>query len=431
MAWMNLRKTWIGVIGVSAALIAAACGGNSPQSTNPANETGTLTIWLMNGSAPQSVVDGVNADFKAKYPNVTVDVQIQQWGDIGTKLDTAYAGSTPPDVVELGNTLVAKYAAAGALEDISGKKATFDNSGTWLQSLTDSCTVNGKLYCVPYYAGSRAIIYRKDYFDAAGVTPPTSMDGLLTAGQKLMQAHSSDPNFSALYFPGKYWYAALPFVWDFGGDIASQSGGKWQGTLNSSSSQQGLTTLSSLVSKLSRADKSGDEAKQDAAFAQGHIAMIIANGWEVGVITDPKGGDPSLKDKLGAFPIPSHNSGNTAPVFLGGSDFGVAARSKHQALANAWVQMFTSNKFMTQMATVGGVIPNTTALLGLGTGLNAVFYAAAKNSKFVPNSQNWASVENANVLPDMLVKIFTGQQGIPDATAAASSRITSILNGGG
>jgi N,N'-diacetylchitobiose transport system substrate-binding protein len=428
---MNFRKSWFGVLGVGVALLAAACGGSTPQSTNPADQTGTLTIWLMNGSAPQSVVDGVNADFKAKYPNVTVNVQIQQWGEIGTKLDTAFAGSAPPDVVELGNTLVAKYAAAGALEDISGKKATFDNSGTWLQSLTDSCTVNGKLYCVPYYAGSRAIIYRKDYFDAAGVTPPTSMDGLLTVGQKLMQAHSSDPNFSALYFPGKYWYAALPFVWDFGGDIASQSGGKWQGTLNSSSSQQGLTTLSSLVSKLSRADKSGDEAKQDAAFAQGHIGMIIANGWEVGVITDPKAGDPTLKDKLGAFPIPSHNSGNTAPVFLGGSDFGVAARSQHQALANAWVQMFTSNKFMTQMATVGGVIPNTTALLGLGTGLNAVFYAAAKNSKFVPNSQNWANVENANVLPDMLVKIFTGQQGIPDATAAASARITSILNGGG
>ena len=428
---MNLKKAWISVLGLIAAVVVAACGGTGQQSNNPSNETGTLTVWLMNGSAPQSVVDGVNADFKAKYPNVTVNVELQQWGDIGTKLDTAFAGSTPPDVVELGNTLVAKYAAAGALEDISGKKSTFDNSGTWLQSLTDSCTLNSKLYCVPYYAGSRAIIYRKDFFDAAGLQVPTSMDQLQTAGQKLMQAHSSDPNFSALYFPGKYWYAALPFVWDFGGDIATQSGGKWQGSLNSSASQQGLTELNTLVASLSRADKTGDEAKQDQVFAQGHVAMVIANGWEVGVILDPKSGDPSLKDKLGAFPIPSHNSGQTAPVFLGGSDFGVAAKSKHSSAANAWVQMFTDNKHMSEMATVGGVIPNTTSLLSLGTGLNGVFYSAAKNSKFVPNSQNWASVENANVLPDMLVKIFTKQQTIPDATAAASTRIASILNGGG
>ncbi len=305
---------------------------------------------------------------------MTVKVEIQQWSDVTTKLDTAFQGSNPPDVMELGNTLVAKYAAAGALLDITGKKAGFDNSATWLQSLTDSCTQGSKLYCVPYYAGSRAIIYRKDFFAAAGVAPPDSMDSLLTVGQKLMTAHASDPNFSALYFPGKYWYAALPFVWDFGGDIAAQSGGKWSGTLNQPSAQQGLTTLQNLVNKLSRADKSGDEAKQDAAFAQGHIAMIIANGWEVGVILDAKSGNPALKDQLGAFPIPSHNAGSTAPVFLGGSDLGISAKSKHQ---------------------------------------------------------NWASVESANVLPDMLVKIFTKQQDISTATTAASNRITTILNGGG
>jgi N,N'-diacetylchitobiose transport system substrate-binding protein len=375
------------------------------------------------------VVDGTNADFKAKYPNVTVKVELQKWGEIGTKLDTGFAGSNPPDVVELGNTLVAKYAAAGALSDISGKKSTFDNSSTWLQSLTDSCTLGGKLYCVPYYAGSRAIIYRKDLFAKAGVQPPDSIDSLLTVGQKLMTANASDPNFSALYFPGKYWYAALPFIWDSGGDIATQSGGKWQGSLSSSSSQQGLTTLTKIVSTLSKADKTGDEAKQDAAFAQGHIAMIIANGWEVGVITDPKAGDPKLADKLGAFPIPSSKPGQTAPVFLGGSDLGVAKNSKHQNLANAWIATLTGNKHMTEMATVGGVIPNTTSMLNLGTGINAVFYGAAKNSRFVPNSQNWASVENANVLPDMLVKIFTKQMAIPDATKAASDKITSILNG--
>jgi N,N'-diacetylchitobiose transport system substrate-binding protein len=425
---MNPRKIVFGAIGLAIAVVGAACGGSTP-STTAGNETGTLTVWLMNGSAPASVVDAVNADFTAKHPKMTVKVELQQWSDIGTKLDTGLTGNTPPDVIELGNTLVAKYAAAGLLEDISGKKSSFDNSGTWLQSLTDSCTVSGKLYCAPYYAGSRAIIYRKDMFAAANVQPPTSMDELLTVGKKLMAAHSSDPNFSALYFPGKYWYAALPFIWDFGGDIATQSGGKWQGSLNSSSSQQGLTTLANLVSSLSKADKTGDEAKQDAAFAQGHIAMIIANGWEVGVITDPKAGDPKLKDKLGVFPIPSHTAGQSAPVFLGGSDLGVAAKSKNQALANEWVELLTGTKHMTDMATVGGVIPNTTTLLSLGTGLNAIFFAAAKNSRFVPNSQNWASVENANVIPDMLVSIFTGKAQLPAATTSASDKITTLLNG--
>ena len=413
-------------IATAFALLATACGGTSGTT---GNESGSLTVWLMNGSAPQSVVDGVNADFKAKHPNVTVNVEIQQWSDVTTKLDTAFAGSNPPDVMELGNTLVAKYAAAGALQDITAKKGSFENSGTWLQSLTDSCTYQKKLYCVPYYAGSRAIIYRTDMFAAAGVQPPTSMDDLLTVGQKLMTKYGSDKNFSALYFPGKYWYAAAPFVWDFGGDIATSSGSKWTGSLDSSQAQQGLSTLNNLVAKLSRADKTGDELKQDQAFAQGHIAMIVANGWEVGSITDAKLGNPSLKDKLGAFPIPSHNPGQTAPVFLGGSDLAIAAKSKNQALAQEWVGLLGGTNAQSKMVTVGGVIPNTTSLVSLSSGLPAIFAAAAKNSRFTPNSPNWASVESANVLQDMLVSIFTGRTTIPAATTSASDKITQILNG--
>src|SRR3989475_9855747 len=117
---MNPRKLLF-TVAAAVALVATACGGSPTTSTG--NETGTLTVWLMNGRAPQSVVDGVNADFKAKYPNITVKIELQQWADIGTKLDTAYAGSTPPDVVELGNTPVSKCAAAGALEAIGCKKA--------------------------------------------------------------------------------------------------------------------------------------------------------------------------------------------------------------------------------------------------------------------------------------------------------------------
>ena len=427
-----MRGKHFGIGGLAAALtLALAACGNGSAGTANGNGPATLTVWLMTGSAPQSIVDAVNADFKAKHSNVTVKVELQQWSDVTTKLDTAFAGSNPPDVVELGNTLVAKYAAAGALQDLSSRRSSFENSSTWLKSLTESCTLNGKLYCAPYYAGSRAIIYRKDMFQAAGVQPPTTMDGLLQAGQALMSANKSDANFSALYFPGKYWYAALPFIWDFGGDVAVKQGSSWQGTLNTSRAQQGLSTLVTIVHDLSRADRTGDEAKQDQAFAQGHIAMIIANGWEVGVITDPKSGDPSLKDKLGVFPIPSHQAGQTAPVFLGGSDLGVAAKSKNQALADEWVRLLAGTKYQTQMATVGGVIPNTTSLLSvINDPVAGVFAAAAKNSRFTPNAPNWANVESANVIPDMMVSILTGQSSVSSATSDASAKIAQILNSG-
>src|SRR5260370_31498874 len=116
---MKVRKVWVITLALATAIVAAACGGGGNTSNT---ESGTLTVWLMNGSAPQSVVDGVNADFKTKYPNVTVKVELQQWGDIRTKLDTDFAGTTPPDVTELSNTLVAKHDPPVGLEDITGKK---------------------------------------------------------------------------------------------------------------------------------------------------------------------------------------------------------------------------------------------------------------------------------------------------------------------
>src|SRR5438093_13199058 len=63
---MKLTRTWLSVVTVAVAVIATACGGSTGTTTNPADQTGTLTVWLMNGSAPQSVIDSVNADFSPR-----------------------------------------------------------------------------------------------------------------------------------------------------------------------------------------------------------------------------------------------------------------------------------------------------------------------------------------------------------------------------
>src|ERR687890_2592517 len=185
------RRRALAVLAFALALVlgAAACGGSDDKGHQSSAQSGprTLTIWLMTGSAPPAVVDAVNAEWKKAHPNDTVKVELQQWNNITTKLDAAFAGSNPPDVVELGNTLVAKYAAAGALQDLSGSRGQFENNQAWLQSLTESCTLDGKLVCAPYLAGSRAVIYRKSMFAKAGVQPPTSLDDLQAAAEKLTQ----------------------------------------------------------------------------------------------------------------------------------------------------------------------------------------------------------------------------------------------------
>jgi N,N'-diacetylchitobiose transport system substrate-binding protein len=431
---MHRRMRTAAMAGVAAALVlgAASCGDDD-DSTTPAAETSQakdITVWLMNGSAPDAVVKAVNADFTAAHPGTAVKIEIQQWDGIQEKTTTALAGNSPPDVLEIGNTLVSKFAESGGLRDLTDKKADLGGDA-WLQGLTDAGTLDGKLYGVPYYAGDRAVLYRKDLFARAGITsPPTDRASFVAAAEKLQKTFGSDPKFSALYFPGQYWYAALPFVWDEGGDVAVKDGDSWKGALDSPESQAGLSWLKDVVTKYSKAPVNGNENDNDPAvpLGEGKAAMTIDPGWKVGVVLKNK---PALKNQIGVFPIPGKTADKTAPVFLGGSNLAVAEGSDAPDLAYEYVKLLAGEKAQTQLATVGGVIPNKTSLLDLHAKdpILSVFDTAAKNSKFTPATPKWANVESGTILQDMLVAIFSNKKSVADATRDASSAITKTLNG--
>jgi N,N'-diacetylchitobiose transport system substrate-binding protein len=414
------------------AMVAGAGASTAGARTEAAAATNTLTVWLMTdaqGGAWADVVTATNRAFEAAHPGVKVDVQIQTWGDHLTKLDAALAGGSAPDVVELGNTETTKYMAAGALANLTSNRASFPNNRTWLKALTASCTYQSRLYCVPYYAGARAVIYRKDHWRAVGMTkPPKSLDAFINFGKKVMKAHKSDRNYSALYFPGKYWYAAMAFVYDYGGAIARFRGGRWVGSLDSRFALRGLRKWKQTVLALSKANRSGTEATQWTVFAQGRVGATISNGWEYGLIIDPQNGNPKLK--LGAFPMPSHTKGKFMPTFLGGSDLAIPASSPNRALAVDWIRRFTATPSMRSLTNGAGVIPNTTSLVGLHASKPtlAPFAQAAKSSWFVPTAPNWANVENAQVLQNMLARIATGRSTVEAAARQASRQITQILN---
>jgi N,N'-diacetylchitobiose transport system substrate-binding protein len=422
------------VVGATVALFAAACGsgGNSPESASGDSgntQAKDITVWLMNGSAPDAVIKRVNAQFNQAHPNTQVKIQIQQWDGIQEKTTTALAGNTPPDVLEIGSTLVSKFADSGGLEDLSSKKADLGGD-TWLQGLTDAGTLDGKLYGIPYYAGDRAVLYRKDMFAKAGITTlPSDRAGFVATMAKLQAKYGSDKQFSALYFPGQYWYAALPFIWDEGGEVAVQDNGQWKGALDSPQSQAGLSALKDIVTKYSKAPVNGNENDNDPAvpLGEGKAGMIIDAGWKVGTVEKAH---PQLKGQIGVFPVPSKNAGQTAPVFLGGSNLAVSAGSDAPELAYEWIKILAGTKAQTDLATTGGVIPNSTSLLTLHAKdpVLSVFDLAAKNSRSTPSTPKWANVESGTVLQDMLVSIFSGKKSVADATTDATEAVTKTLN---
>ena len=398
--------------------LVAATASASPQRA----QANKLTVWLQVDaqSGWPDIVAAANQQFQKDHPGWTVDVQYQNWGDHLQKFDATLAGGNTPDVIEMGNTEMVKYMAAGAFADLTSMKSTFANSATWLKGLADSGKYGGKVYGVPYYAGSRVVTYRTDAWNKAGLKKtPTSLAQFTTDAAKLASKNSKTKGFSPVYIAGTDWYFAMSFVYDYGGSIAKTHAGKWVGNLDSPASVKGLNAFKSFFLAASKASKTADEnhpAPYDV-YSQGGAASIIGPGWFSCCVGD------KYKGVTQQFVMPSHTPGQAMPGFLGGSDLAVPAPSKNVPLAADWIKDFTSTDGERSLQAKGN-IPNATNLLG-----SSVNERAAARSWFVPAAKHWVDVENGNILRNMLAQILTGKLTVKQAAASASDNITSVLNG--
>ena len=418
------------------AFAATACGSSAaPAAAGGVSTKGagsTLTVWYMDGDLSTQDQNAIDAAFTAAT-GAKVDVQIQEWDNINTKLSTALAQNDPPDVVEIGNTDVPLFAATGALADLTADQAQLEQGQSWLPGLVGPATVAGHLYAAPLFAGNRAVIYNKKIWSAAGITTVPTTYAQLTADLGKIKTANPSPDFSAFYFPGQYWYGALQFVWDAGGQLATESGSTWSGALSSAAAQQGLETWKSFQNTYSTPASRDVDTKspdQDALFAQGKAATILDTSINT-VLKD----NPSLKSEIGTFPFPGQTAGSAQPVFLGGSDLGVAAKSSHVALAEEYLKVAAS--VAVQKADIVGVdgwTPISTELItqtsaSLSTTSRA-FAAAAAHSVATPATPGWATIESDASINQFFASIATGSQSPAQAAASFDSHLDQALNAG-
>ena len=416
----NLLRRRGRLLGTVAALLAVSAAAACSSSTEKSDGPVTLNVWLMKDSATPELIKQVNDEFMAQHDKVTVKTQVLEWDGRDAKWKTALASDTPPDVLEMGNTDVLTYASSGGLADLS--KREFENQSTWLQGLEEAGTYEDKLYGVPYYGADRVVLYRKDLWAKAGLgAPPKTLAELKMVATTLQAKGGKD--FSGLYFPGRYQYAALPFVYDAGGAIAKKDGDGWKATLSSEQSRAGLTAWSDLIKATSKAPADADETNLPDIMGQNRTAMMLGQAWMVPLVSQKY---PAIGKELAAFPMPGNDG--PMPVFLGGSNLTSAAAGKHQDLAYAWIKLMTSSKYQTVIGN-NGMLPNTTSLESAVSGITAVQLEAAGKSWFTPTSTKWSNVDNARVVQDMLQAIASGDKSVDDATKDADRKIDDLLSG--
>ncbi|MET8375947.1 extracellular solute-binding protein [Streptomyces microflavus] len=406
-------------------LTAALSACSTPSDSASGDGRTTVDVWLMRDSVSDTFQKEFTADFEKRHPKIDVKIQIQEWDGIGQKITAALASNDAPDVIEAGNTQVAQFAESGGLLDLSDRTDEL-NGEDWLSGLAEPGAYEGKQYGIPYYAANRVVIHRTDLFEKAGIDAKAikTREQWIDATAKLNKGGTQ-----GIYLPGQLWYALAGFIWDEGGDLATESGGKWSGALDTPEALRGMAFYEELQA-LGKGPKDSDEddPPQAEVMAQGQVAQVISTPGGANVIVEK---NPELKGKLAFFPIPGKTAGTPGSVFTGGSDLVVPAAAAHPEEAVTFIKELTGDEWQEKLAVAMSYVPNRTSLASAVAGDPgaAAMAVGAAEGHATPNTPGWAAVEAENPIKDYMTAVLTGGDPAKEA-AKASQDITRAMNAG-
>lgn len=431
-------------LGVAATLALTACssGSDEPEAestTGGSDGAADITLWLAGADTPQELRDYLVDTFAEENPGSTLTIEEQSWGDLVTKLTTALPDAeNTPDVVEIGNTQSPTFTTIGAFRDLT---PLYDELGgdDLLQSFVDVGSVDGKNYALPYYFGSRYMFYRSDIWSAAGLPVPTTLAEFSDSAKKLRTDTQS-----GFAIGGQDWRNGISWVFANDGELATEDGGEWTSTLSDPNTIKGLeqwqdlyigaSNLPSTERDVAYWDFLNDGTDGSAPAA----ATIMAPGWarwSIGDMTTNDEGE-EVRDgmvneaKFDIFALPGVDGG-VAPVFAGGSNLAVSAKSQHPELAENLLRIIYSEEYQTMLGENGLGPANSQYVSSLGDDKFAqTMIETAANSKLTPAAPGWAAIEGAYVYEELFQKIADGG----DVTSLAEeydAKLTPMLNGQG
>ena len=424
---MKRKLVGLAAVATASALVLAGCASGGGQAPSTDGKGKTITLWLVGSDTPDALRTYLKTEFN-KETGATLKIEQQDWGDIVTKLTTSLPdANNTPDVTEMGNTQSPTFTNVGAFLDISDMYKDLGGDKL-LQSFVDAGKVDGKNYTLPYYFGSRYMFYRKDVYSAAGATVPTTLDQFnSTVADITAKNPKGIPNFSGFFLGGQDWRDGISWIFANGGDIAKKEGSKWVATLDSPESQKGLQQLQDIYKNASKAPNDAKDSNQyiylndtdQTVDANGNktgdtslaAATIMAPGWahwSIGDLGKNDAGDPvrNWNDKtFGTFVLPG-NDGKPAPVFAGGSNIGISAKSKNPGLSKTLLKIIFSKEYQEMLGKNGLGPANSDYMSSLGDDQFAkALIESASNSKLTPAAPGWAKVEAANVMEEFFSKI--------------------------
>ena len=181
MFGQRTRRRFLAPAGAAlGAALAAACGaGGAADSAKPATggaATGSVS-WMYSANPATSGFDKIEDAFKAKHPNVKLEV-LHTPDAYDDKLLALYTGGNPPDVLRLNDDYVLGYKSKNLIAALDKYvKASGLKRDEYFPAVYDFPIHDGKHYSWFLGANPRLIFYNVDLFNKAGAPlPPTKWE---------------------------------------------------------------------------------------------------------------------------------------------------------------------------------------------------------------------------------------------------------------
>ena len=303
--------------GATSAAASASPGAPGPSLTT---EPVTLSLWIFEGE--EGILPKFKEGFEAAHPNVTLEITQIPEDLYVTKLDTAFAAGSPPDIAYMYER---RWLKAGAFLPVGEFLASKDIDLTrYSQGPLGACQLDGQLYCMGSYLGQVVMLYDKQLFDSAKVpypsaTVPMSVDEYAAVAAKLAKPNA---DLSKRVWGGE---VAPTYWWMDPRTMFSEDGRTTTGFVDDEATIHSWDVLTKMARDgvgLTGADQEASGLESTDLIATHQLGMAIADNVSLGDL-QAQGVD------VGVAPVPVERTGDPVQVGTWMDSWGVTSKSAH------------------------------------------------------------------------------------------------------
>ncbi len=330
----------------------------------------TINFWHTGGSgalqeAIQFAVNKFNTTVGAEKGINVVETFIGNYDELTAKIQLSIQANEQPQVAILANTMVGWFMEDGVLADMApyAQKDGFDVNNIMSPFMLTMGNQNGELHSVPFFRSTPMLYYNKGMADAAGVTPPKTIEELEAFAKALYKVDAAGEvqvwGFECLKDFGYYNAANL---WQLNSSMFNEDGSA-SPALEDGAMLKVLSDWRRWVDEgwCRPFDSTDQSAKLNELFFQGKLASFWSS---CGGLRNIMKGCADNGIELGVMPFTTYDAAKPVSEIGGGNVGIIGANNSEEQIAASWefIKVLMSDEVVANTSMTTGYVPVTNSV---------------------------------------------------------------------